>query len=80
MSLHIGMDKHGVRWKDGANCWLFGQTKSDFRALQVKKEGCFQEGSGFRFLMGTMRKSFCLLYILRKKVVSCNKKKNYDLK
>lgn len=30
--------------------------------------------------MGTMRKSFCLLYILRKKVASCNKKKNYDLK
>ena len=41
MSLHIGMDKHGVRWKDRGNCWLFGQTKSGFRALQAKKEGCF---------------------------------------
>lgn len=38
MSLHIGMDKHGVRWKDRENCWLFGQIKSGFRALQAKKE------------------------------------------
>lgn len=75
MSLHIGMDKHGVRWKDRGNCWLFGQTKSGFRALQEKKEGCFQEESGFRFLMETMRKSFCLPYILRKKLQIATKKK-----
>ena len=43
MSLHIGMDKHGVRWKDRGNCWLFGQTKSGFRALQGEKEDAFRK-------------------------------------
>ena len=35
MSLHIGMDKHGVRWKDRGNCWLFGQTK--FQSIAGEK-------------------------------------------
>ena len=44
MSLHIGMDKHGVRWKDRGKLLAFsGQTKIRFQSIAGEKGGCFQE-------------------------------------
>ena len=58
----------------------FRADKIRFQSIAGEKGGCFQEESGFRFLMGTMRKSFCLPYILRKKSCELQQKRNYDLK
>lgn len=43
MSLHIGMDKHGVRWKDRGNCWLSGRQNPVSEHCRRKRKDAFRK-------------------------------------
>lgn len=52
----------------------FRADKIRFQSIAGEKGRMLSGRIWIQILMGTMRKSFCLPYILRKKVASCNKK------